>query len=175
MMITIETAPVSDAPVNLDEVKDFLRIEGSAEDALLAALVRTASELAEAFTGQKLIARDFIERVRAVSTWTRLVATPVVSINAVEGDAGTLPGTAYEIDIDAAGDGWVRVIAPEGRSVSVHSRAGMASDWNGIPEPIRLGIIRLTAHLYTHRDRQDVGGVPTAVVALWRPWRRMRL
>ena len=42
-------------------------------------------------------------------------------------------------------------------------------------EALRLGIIRLVAHLYTHRDRDDVGGVPTAVVALWRPWRRMRL
>jgi len=175
MMSTTQTAPMADAPVNLDEVKDFLRIDGSAEDALLAALVRTASELAEAFTGQKLIARDFVERLRAVSTWTRLAATPVVSIDAVEGDNGALAGTAYEIDIDAAGDGWVRVTEPDGRYVSVRSRAGMAADWNGIPEALRLGIIRLAAHLYTHRDREDVGGVPTAVVALWRPWRRMRL
>ena len=174
-MMATQIAPMPDAPVNLDEVKAFLRIDDSSEDALLAALVRSASELAEAFTGQKLIARDFVERVAAVPTWTRLSATPVLSIDAVETTGGALPVTGYEIDIDASGDGWVRIIAAAERHVSVQCRAGMAADWNGIPEALRLGIIRLVAHLYTHRDRDDVGGVPTAVVALWRPWRRMRL
>ncbi len=174
-MMATQIAPMADAPVNLDEVKAFLRIDDNGEDALLAALVRSAGELAEAFTGQKLIARAFTERVAAVSTWTRLSATPVVSIDAVEGAGGALPVGSYEIDIDASGDGWVRIVAPADRHVSVHCHAGLAADWNGIPEALRLGIIRLVAHLYTHRDRDDVGGVPTAVVALWRPWRRMRL
>lgn len=52
---------------------------------------------------------------------------------------------------------------------------GLAEDWNGIPEPLRQGIIRLVAHLYTHRDDADAGPPPTAVAALWRPWRRLRL
>ena len=52
---------------------------------------------------------------------------------------------------------------------------GLAADWNGIPEPLRQGIIRLVAHLYTHRDFADAGPPPTAVAALWRPWRRLRL
>ncbi len=170
-----ELAPMAAAPVNLDEVKAFLRIDDTAEDALLAALVRSASDLAEAFTGQKLIVRDFVERIAATPCWTRLAVTPVVAITAVEGDDGALPVTGYEIDIDSAGDGWVRILAPAERPVRVHCRAGLAADWNGIPEALRLGIIRLVAHLYTHRDREDAGGVPTAVVALWRPWRRMRL
>jgi uncharacterized phiE125 gp8 family phage protein len=170
-----ETAPMAPPPVNLDEVKGFLRIDDSSEDALLAALVRSAADLAEAFTGQKLIARDFVERIAATSCWTRLSVTPVVAITGVEGAAGALPVTGYEIDIDSAGDGWVRVIAPADKHVRVQCRAGLAADWNGIPEALRLGIIRLVAHLYTHRDREDAGGVPTAVVALWRPWRRMRL
>jgi len=167
--------PMTDAPVSLDEVKAFLRIEGSDEDGLLAMLVRSASALAEAFTGQKLIARDFTERVAAAATWTRLSATPVVAIDGIDGSTGALPGGSYEIDIDAAGDGWVRIIGASDAKVSVRYRAGLAHDWNGIPEALRLGIVRLVAHLYTHRDRDDAAGVPTAVVALWRPWRRMRL
>ncbi|MGL4542859.1 MAG: head-tail connector protein [Polymorphobacter sp.] len=170
-----QLAPMADAPVSLDEVKAFLRIDGSAEDGLLATLIRSASELAEAFTGQKLIARDFAERIAASSTWTRLKATPVVSIDGVDGSAGALPGGSYEIDIDASGDGWVRIIAATDTRVTVRYRAGMASDWNAVPEALRLGITRLVSHLYTHRDRDDAVGVPTAVVALWRPWRRMRL
>ena len=51
----------------------------------------------------------------------------------------------------------------------------LAADWNGIPEPLRHGIIRLVAHLFTHRDAADAGPPPTAVAAMWRPWRRLRM
>ena len=51
----------------------------------------------------------------------------------------------------------------------------LATDWNGIPAPLRQGIIRLVAHLFTHRDAADAGPPPTAVAALWRPWRVMRM
>ena len=50
----------------------------------------------------------------------------------------------------------------------------MALSQNGIPEPIRQGVLRLVAHLFAARD--DGGGeMPAAVTALWRPYRRMRL
>ena len=72
--------------------------------------------------------------------------------------------------------GWVRLVAPDPtvKFVATYS-AGLAADWNGIPEPLRLGIVRLVSHFYSHRDAPDAGGVPAAVAALWRPWRRMRL
>jgi hypothetical protein len=50
----------------------------------------------------------------------------------------------------------------------------MADDENGVPEPIRQGVLRLIAHLFTSRDGTD-GEPPAAVTALWRPYRRMRL
>ena len=52
--------------------------------------------------------------------------------------------------------------------------AGMASDGNGVPEPLRQGIVRLTAYLFNARDGSG-GEPPAAVTALWRPYRRMRL
>jgi uncharacterized phiE125 gp8 family phage protein len=36
-------------------------------------------------------------------------------------------------------------------------------------------IVRLVAHLFTHRDAADAGPPPAAVAAMWRPWRRLRL
>jgi hypothetical protein len=53
--------------------------------------------------------------------------------------------------------------------------AGKAADWNGIQEPLRQGIVRMAAHLYTHRDGEDGRGPPAAVTALWLPYRRLRL
>ena len=171
MLAEVQPAPVQ--PVALDEAKAFLRIDGAAEDALLAGFIRTATALAEAFTGQRLVARAFTETLAADGCWQRLSAAPVMAIAGIDGEGGPLPGEAYETDIDRAGNGWVRVAA-SGR-VTVRYRAGLAADWNGVPEPLRQGIVRLVSHLHAHRDAPDAGGPPAAVAALWRPWRRIRL
>ena len=170
-----ELLPAAVLPVGLDEVRDFLRLEAGQDDALLAGFVRAATDLAEAFTGQRLIARGFAERLPARPEWTRLSNAPVVAIDGVDGAAGPLPGGAYEADIDRDGCGWVRVGAAGERFVTVRYTAGMAADWNGVPESLRAGIVRLAAHFHTHRDAADAGPAPAAVAALWRPFRRMRL
>ncbi|HYJ30004.1 MAG TPA: head-tail connector protein, partial [Allosphingosinicella sp.] len=53
------------APVPLEQVKAFLRVAGSEEDALLAGLVRTAAALCEAFTRSALIEREVEETISA--------------------------------------------------------------------------------------------------------------
>jgi uncharacterized phiE125 gp8 family phage protein len=58
--------------------------------------------------------------------------------------------------------------------VRVTGTAGIATDENGVPEPIRQGVLRLVAHLFSSRDGAG-GDPPAAVTALWRPYRRMRL
>lgn len=167
-----ELEPPAVAPVAVAEAKAFLRLDGSAEDALIAGFIRTATALAEAFTGQKLIVRDLVETVAVRPGWVRLKAVPVVAITGID----ALPGTAFDVDIDADGTGWVRVRDAGGASrVGVRYAAGLGADWNGVPEPLRQGIVRLVSHLHAHRDAPDDGGVPTAVVALWRPYRRLRL
>jgi hypothetical protein len=50
----------------------------------------------------------------------------------------------------------------------------LAIDPNGVPEPLRQGILRLITHLFATRDGTG-GEPPAAVTALWRPYRRMRL
>lgn len=160
--------------VSLAECKASLRLERDDEDALIAGFVRTAMALCEAFTGQWLIAREAEQRLAAEACWQRIAAMPVLAITTVDGGAG--PVAAFETDIDLSGTGWVRLVAPEAalRPV-VRFRAGLAEDWNGIPEPLRQGIVRLVVHLFSHRDAADAGPPPAAVAAMWRPWRRMRL
>jgi len=168
------------AAVALQEVKAFLRVEGGAEDALIAGFVRSASASCEAFTGLALVARQARELVPASGAWVRLTLTPVRSIDGVaavapDGSESALPVESYAVDVDAAGDGWVRVARSAGPKVAaVRFTAGMAADWNGIAEPLRQGIVRLAAHL--HIARGDEAAVPpAAVAALWRPYRRVRL
>jgi uncharacterized phiE125 gp8 family phage protein len=179
--MAVDDGATAALPVAVEEVKAYLRIEGQEEDALLAGLIRAATGLCEGFTGQALIRRELRETIPAASEWRRLGRTPVQSISAVErltvdGVATPLPVEAYAIDIDANGDGWVRTSSAAGATrLAVTYQAGMAGDWNGVPEPVRQGIVRLTAHLFTHRDAAEGVGPPAVVAALWRPWRRMRL
>lgn len=165
--------------MTLEEAKAYLRLDGSGEDALLGRMMETATTLCEAFTGTVLVRRDFVETVAAASGWQRLMHAPVVAITAVEtldagGETAALPADAYAIDIDAEGNGWVRLIRPdEGARLRVTCRAGLAEDAGGVPAPLAQGVVLLAAHLF---DRREVPGAPpAAIAALWRPWRRMRL
>ena len=167
--------------VTMAEAQAYARVETGEEEALLVGLVRSATALCEAFTGRVLIARPFVEELSVSSDWQRLALTPVRGIDSVErisadGSATTLLAASdYAIDIDARGDGWVRVSAASGLGrLRVSGRAGMSDTPNGVPEPLRQGILRLTAHLFSTRDG-GAGEPPAAVTALWRPYRRMRL
>ena len=177
--VVAEAAPA--LAVSLAELKAYLRVGTSEEDALLAGLARSATDLCERFTGRLLIARRIEEMLPAGRQWLRLGAGPVRAIEAVAaldetGGAEALAADAYAIDIDAAGEGWVRLTAARSeRRLRVTYQAGLASDVNGVPEAMRQGIVRLTAHLYAHRDGAEAAPPPAAVTALWRPWRRLTL
>ena len=167
------------AAVSMAEAQAYARVETGEEEALLAGLVRSASALCEAFTGQVLVVREFVEMIAASGEWQRLTLNPVRSIDLVEaiaadGSAAVLVASDYAVDIDARGDGWVRIVGAVDGRIRVSGQAGMASDANGVPEPLRQGILRLVAHLFATRDGGD-GEPPAAVTAMWRPYRRMRL
>ena len=166
--------------VTLAEAQAYVRIETGEEEAVLAGLVRTATAMCEHFTGRVLVARDFTETLRACSEWQRLGLTPVRSVDTVEavaadGTASPLPAGAFAVDVDSAGDGWVRLMPGYSPAkLRVSGTAGMASESHEIPEPLRQGIVRLTAHLFNARDGGG-GDPPAAVTAMWRPFRRMRI
>jgi len=161
--------------VTLSEAQAFTRVETGEEEALLAGLIRSASALCEAFLGQVVIARDFSEQLAASMEWQRLKTVPVRSIESVTSNGSPLPPTAYATDVDASGHGWVRVTDPAVvGTIEVGGSAGLAVSQNGVPEPLRQGVLRLVAHLFTARDGAG-GEIPSAVTALWRPYRRMRL
>ncbi|HXG81552.1 MAG TPA: hypothetical protein VNJ05_07105 [Sphingomicrobium sp.] len=170
---------IAEAAVSMAEAQAYARVETGEEEALLAGLVRTASALCESFTGLVLVARPFEEVLSPSGQWQRLGLTPVRTIEEVavlvaDGSATLLSVGEYEMDIDSRGDGWVRVQSGGDKKIRLRGQAGMAVDPNGVPEPLRQGILRLIAHLFTTRDGTS-GEPPAAVTALWRPYRRMRL
>ena len=165
----------------VDELKQWLAIRSSSEDAALAQLLRTALEMCEAFTGTLPLAATCEEILPASGEWQVLGTRPVQSIAGVEGIPAerarfALAPDAYAVELEADGAGLVRVLrqGSAGR-VAVRFAAGLAPAWEMLPEGLRHGIVRLAAHHWRLRDSGEDSGPPAAVAALWRPWRRVRL
>lgn len=160
-----------------EAVKAHLRIGSGAEDAVIAGHARSALALGEAFTGRALIVREHAAVVSSGDDWQRLALGPVAAITAVErvsagGGTLALASDDYAVDIDAAGEGWVRIRAAGAASrVRVAYVAGIAASWGELPAPLAQGVVLLAAHLTGGATHEP----PAAVTALWRPWRRMQL
>lgn len=123
-----------------------------------------AMKACEDYLGLALIERTVKESVPMRTKWHQLEQRPVSSI-----EAPTIAGLA--IDIDSAGAGWVRFPNNADGNCAIIYRVGMAADFNGLPEPIKTG-------LWRHSDLLEVNPaapIMPAVLALWRPYRRLRL
>lgn len=162
-----------------DAAKTHLRIDGDGEDAVIDRFAGSALALCEAFTGEALIVREFDAVLDAARQWQALPVACVRSISAVaglhaDGAAFAISPDTYAVDIDAQGNGWVRMTAPlSGGRVMVTFTAGQAAEWDAVPASLAQGVTLLIAHLFAGRDGD--AAPPAAVCALWRPWRRLRL
>jgi uncharacterized phiE125 gp8 family phage protein len=158
--------------------REYLRVADGVEAALLARLAATAVTTAEAFCGQALFVRAHEDVLGVAPGWQRLRARPVTAIAGVTAlPAGAAPFVlgveAYATDIDAGGDGWIRVTDAGAAKVAVSYSAGLATDWAACPPALAQGCAMLVAHLFDARDGAALP--PAAVAALWRPFRRMQL
>ena len=177
-------APPSLAPAALSELKAWLGISTSRDDAELTALVMTALDLCEGFTGSMPLQAGCEEILSASGEWQSLSTRPVQAITAAaalatNGQRTTLAAGDYDVDLTADGTGQFRLRrAIDQTRVAVTFTAGLASGWANLPDALRHGIMRLAAHEHRKRDADkaaDTPWPPAAIPALWRPWRRMRL
>ncbi len=177
----IESTP-PELPVNaLNELKDYLRITLSHEDAKLYSLLRASLDICANFIGASPLLRKTIEEMPVSKDWQYLSKSPVVMIESVMGltalgDVIALPIQNYAIDINAQSKG--RVLVHNGQNhprIRVSYSAGLSKNWDMLPDQLRSGIIRLAAHIYSNRNLDESAQPPVAIAALWQPYRRMRL
>ncbi|MET1755032.1 phage head-tail connector protein [Novosphingobium sp. RD2P27] len=178
VILTPATLPSS----ALAELKQWLGITFAADDAPLQRLLSAALEACEGFTGTMPLEQICEQVLDSRGCWQALATRPVQAMLAVErvaedGTRVTLAPDDYDVELHAGGTGYVRVLSPKcpGR-IAVRFTAGLATEWDLLPESLRHGIVRLAAH--QHRERESAGASslpPASVAALWRPWRRVRL
>ncbi len=177
-MAKVDKAPPAAA---LAELKAYLRIEEGAEDALLAGLVRAATETVEAMLGTLLFERDAEEWGCVKDGRLALTVSPAVrliSVALLADDGSEVPVDAEAVQFCTSRFGTGHAVlsdVAEGDEIVVRYRAGLAEAWNDVPEILRLSVIRAAAHFHAHRDSADDGGLPPAVRHMLAPWRARRL
>jgi uncharacterized phiE125 gp8 family phage protein len=167
-------------PVTLAELKAYLRIESDLEDGLLVALLRAAVGQIEAWLGAPLVVRELAQEGLAHDGRLRLAHEPVEAVVGVarvaaDGTRTELAAADWTVERLASGGAVVGLAAGGEPVVVVRYRAGLAGDWNGVPEPVRLAVLRVAAHAYANRDGESDAGLPVAARQLLSPFRRARL
>ena len=180
-------------PVTLAEAKAHLRVDGSAEDTLIASLIVTSRLHVEAAAGLALVTQSWSWYVDA---WPRghalkLPLRPVQSIAAVRlyeetGAATTLDPATWFLDGAAAPPRLVRQGAlPWPRpsrianGIEVAFTAGFGPASTDVPAPIRHAILLLIAHWHEHRSPLEDGApaefLPAMVSELLAQYKAVRL
>jgi uncharacterized phiE125 gp8 family phage protein len=174
-------------PVALPEMRAYLRVDGEAEDELIAGLVRAARLIVEASSRRILVA----SRWRLVlDRWPseriiHLPLSPLLSVEriavAASGGPQEVPPAAYTAD--RVSDPPRIVVGPEAPD-PVEARAGIAIELvagfgdapDAIPDPLRLAVKMMVARWFENRG--DIAGeqsLPMDALALVMPFRRARV
>ena len=191
MRLTLLSGPAAE-PLELDDVKAHLRLDGDDEDALLASLITTSRSHVETALGLALITQSW--RWQA-DCWPRnglveLMTRPIqsvdrVAVRAADGTQTVIDATDYILDVSgqtgrlAPSEGhWPKPGARLG-GIEIDFTVGYGNAATDVPEPIRQALRLLVAHWYAVRNPVHIGQmatrVPDTVSELLMPYRVRRI
>lgn len=184
--VNLVLAPVTE-PVSLADVKAYLRVDSSAEDALLTFLITSARSWMERATGRAMNTQTWRMTLDAwpAETAIKLPRTPVASVNhvkvyAADGSSQTLDPGSYltDINMDAPRIVFKSLLRPRpglpASGIEIEFVAGYGDLSTDVPEPLAQAVKLLVAHWYERRELLDAQGLPnvpralSAVVGLYR-------
>ena len=174
-------------PVTIEELRDWLRLDDTAQDATLARLI-TAGRMA---LEQAIQRRIMIERWRlTLDAWplARIVPLPVSPVQAIaavrvydgNGQPQLLASEAYRLShcglmprLKLEGEVPKPGIRESG--IEIDMVAGYGATPGDVPGPLRMALRLLVTRWHENRGDADPGPLPADVLALMAPYRRMRL
>lgn len=196
--LTLVTAPATE-PVTTAELRDWVRVDGSGHDTLLASLGAAARALCESLTGRAFVTQTWRlsldafpwpggwQVVRTPALWPdpratiRLPKAPLQSVSAVTyydmaGDLQTLAATVY--DVDAAHDPGRITLAlgqtwpvtrPMPGAVRVQFVAGYGAAAS-VPDAVKTAIKLTVGQWFENREAAVTGTIATEL-----PWAARQL
>lgn len=168
------TAPATE-PLTLSEVKLFLRIDGTTEDALLASLITTARQLAEKDLRNVLITQSWqLRQVYVPGQPIHLIPGPVQTITQVtsvyNNEQTILSADDYKLDVTERLLSFTHSFSSDSIQIDFTAGYGNAA---AVPEPIKQGILQVISEFYHHREAGDE--LPRKARMLWRTYREVQL
>lgn len=192
MTLVMTSGPLAE-PVSVADAKAHMRVDSTAEDALIASLIVTSRLHIEAALGLALLTQAWSYFIDA---WPRsreivLPLKPVQAIATVrvwaqDGTSQTLAAETYTLDGEGMPPRLVlsRSAAPPapGRSASgieIAFSAGFGDAGIDVPAPIRQALLLLVAHWFENREPNRIGAadteIPHMIATLLAPYRGRRL
>ncbi len=183
--IQVVTPPASE-PLTLAEVKEFLRVDHSDDDATLAIFIAAARQLCESYTRLALLPTTFEEYFDDFPQYTgtykdeiRLSRSPVSAVTYVkyiDGNETTITASASDYKTDlisqpariSPDNGWFGTYETI-NAVFIRYVAGYANAAS-VPAPLKHGMLLVIGDMYENRT-DSVKRLPTAAEYLWNPYR----
>lgn len=189
-MTPLALTPPAQEPVSLSEARQFLRLDQTEEDGLLASLITAARLMVEAASGRCLI--DQAWRL-VLDRWPdggeiRLPLSPAGSVTAarvydLRGEAQPVAAGALQLD-QVADPPLIRIVdeVPEiGRAhgaIEIDLVTGYGATAEAVPALLRQAVLRLAARWFEQRGDvvgRDAQALPAEIMGLVAPFRRARL
>ena len=182
--MTTVSAPAVE-PVNLAEVKSFLRITHNQEDSVLNGYIKAARMFCENYTGKSFINRSLLARYERLENPEHILLPrgPVVSVDDVK-TYGTdetvtvLSDDAYALDVVVGSLKIASLANLNGQRgghkvLDVTYTAGYGDTADDVPEPIRQAILMKATQMYEGR-----GDVPLTlpfdmIASLLKPYKKI--
>jgi uncharacterized phiE125 gp8 family phage protein len=192
MPLLLTSAPAAE-PITLADAKSHLRVDTTADDVLISALITTSRLQIEAALDMALIHQTWslLLDVWPMTPHITLPFAPVSHLVAVrtydDDDIATpIPLATFQLDNASSSP---RLLRRDGftqtsrlrrlNAIEIAFVAGFGAAPDSVPAPIRQALRLLVAHWYEHRDPGEVdvpaANVPASVSSLLAPYRRVRL
>lgn len=165
-------APPEEEALTLEQVKQFLRIEHNADDALISVAITAARASAEEYLRVLLLQQTYSYEFTSIAHILPLPVGPAQSVALVsaydaDGNDTEVEAGQYRLTID--GYGVVFPHVPSGKSFAIEFTAGLLD----VPAPVRQGMLHHIAAMIENRAGQIA--MPELSRQLYQPYRRVRL
>jgi len=169
----VTTAPATEI-WTVSEVKDYLKVDTSADDTLISTLIQSARQAAESYLNQALITQTITEKLDRLSNpLLYLSVSPVISVSSFQyadsnNSTQTFDAANYVVDTFnkparlsvAFGKSWPTLYGNI-NDVTITYTAGYSTQPSGVPYQIRQAILMMVADSYDNRE-DYIKKLPTA-------------
>lgn len=165
------TTEPAEEPVTLQEAKDWLKVDSSADDDLITALITAARIHAEKYTGRVLISQTIEEHFDCFPAsgvlYLGFQPTAVTAVTYLNTDGASQTVTASDYTADLISRPSRIAINPDKawpttgdypNAVTVEYEAGFA-DAASVPESFKVAMKLLIGFLYENREDMPLSGV----------------